>query len=45
MTLRKKLFWISVFYFAQGMPFGVVVIDVLPALLPAAGRLPHRDRP
>ncbi len=29
MTLRKKLFWISVFYFAQGMPFGVV-IDVLP---------------
>ncbi|MEK7283644.1 MAG: MFS transporter, partial [Acidobacteriota bacterium] len=29
MTLRRKLFWISVFYFAQGMPFGVV-IDVLP---------------
>ena len=29
MTLRKKLFWISVFYFAQGMPFGVV-LDVLP---------------
>jgi PAT family beta-lactamase induction signal transducer AmpG len=29
MTLRKKLFWISVLYFAQGMPFGVV-IDVLP---------------
>jgi len=29
MTLRKKLFWISVFYFSQGMPFGVV-LDVLP---------------
>src|SRR5262249_55269064 len=29
MTFRKKLFWISVLYFAQGMPFGVV-IDVLP---------------
>src|SRR3989441_3794578 len=29
MTLRKKLFWISVFYFAQGLPFGVV-LDVLP---------------
>ena len=29
MTFRRKLFWISVFYFAQGMPFGVVV-DVLP---------------
>ncbi len=29
MTFRKKLFWISVFYFAQGMPFGVV-LDVLP---------------
>ena len=29
MTLRKKLFWISIFYFTQGMPFGVV-LDVLP---------------
>src|SRR6266850_4534361 len=29
MTLRKKLLWISIFYFAQGMPFGVV-LDVLP---------------
>ena len=29
LTLRKKLLWISIFYFAQGMPFGVV-IDVLP---------------
>ena len=28
-TLRNKLFWISVLYFAQGMPFGVI-IDVLP---------------
>jgi PAT family beta-lactamase induction signal transducer AmpG len=29
MTLRKKLFWISILYFVQGMPFGVV-LDVLP---------------
>jgi PAT family beta-lactamase induction signal transducer AmpG len=29
MTLRKKLLWISVVYFAQGMPFGVY-LDVLP---------------
>src|SRR5947208_6683718 len=29
MTLRRKLFWISICYFAQGMPFGVV-LDVLP---------------
>ena len=29
MTLRKKLFWVSLLYFAQGMPFGVV-LDVLP---------------
>jgi MFS transporter, PAT family, beta-lactamase induction signal transducer AmpG len=29
LTLRKKLLWISIFYFAQGMPFGVV-LDVLP---------------
>ncbi len=29
MTLRKKLFWISILYFAEGLPFGIVY-DVLP---------------
>jgi PAT family beta-lactamase induction signal transducer AmpG len=29
MTLRTKLFWISILYFAEGLPFGVVY-DVLP---------------
>jgi len=29
MTLRRKLFWISVLYFAEGLPLGVVY-DVLP---------------
>jgi MFS transporter, PAT family, beta-lactamase induction signal transducer AmpG len=29
MSLRKKLLWISLFYFAQGMPFGIF-LDVLP---------------
>ncbi len=29
MTLRRKLFWISVLYFAEGFPFGLVV-DNLP---------------
>ncbi len=29
MTLRKKLVWISIVYFAQGMPFGVY-LDVIP---------------
>ncbi len=28
-SLRKKLFWISVLYFAEGLPFGIVY-DVLP---------------
>src|SRR5258705_5672731 len=36
MTLRKKLFWISVLYFAQGMPFGVV-LDVLPVYFRQSG--------
>lgn len=36
MTLRRKLFWISLFYFAQGMPFGVV-IDVLPVYFRQSG--------
>src|SRR5262245_51306043 len=36
MTLRKKLFWISLLYFVQGMPFGVVV-DVLPVYFRANG--------
>ncbi len=29
MTLRRKLFWISILYFAEGLPLGVVY-DVLP---------------
>src|SRR5437899_11081315 len=29
MTLRKKLLWISILYFAEGLPFGIVY-DVLP---------------
>ena len=29
MDLRRKLFWISVLYFAEGFPFGIVV-DNLP---------------
>ncbi len=29
MTLRQKLFWVSVLYFAEGFPFGVVA-DMLP---------------
>ncbi|MGH9750328.1 MAG: MFS transporter [Candidatus Polarisedimenticolia bacterium] len=29
LTLRTKLFWVSVLYFAEGLPFGIVY-DVLP---------------
>ena len=29
MSLRAKLFWISVLYFAEGLPFGVVY-DIFP---------------
>jgi PAT family beta-lactamase induction signal transducer AmpG len=29
MTLRRKLFWVSILYFAEGFPFGIVV-DMLP---------------
>lgn len=36
MTLRRKLFWLTVLYFAQGMPFGVFQ-DVLPIYLRAHG--------
>ncbi len=36
MTLRKKLFWISVLYFAEGLPFGIVY-DVLPVYFRQSG--------
>ena len=29
MTIRRKLWWVSVLYFAEGFPFGIV-IDNLP---------------
>lgn len=36
MTLRRKLGWIAVLYFAEGMPFGVVK-EVMPVYLRASG--------
>src|SRR5512139_4327045 len=36
MTLRQKLFWVAVLYFAEGFPFGIVV-DLLPVYFRSHG--------
>src|SRR4030095_7616501 len=36
MPLRRKLFWVALLYFAEGLPFGIVK-DVVPVYLKVSG--------